>query len=318
MEESYDEFEERIRKEISFENIKAIELMEKLKNHHRGTYKHNFLVAKDVEYVAKKLGYPKKEIRCLTIAAAVHDMGKLDVHRIILDLAGKKEQVKIWNYANKQGVVPDKPIEHNTPRDIIRYYGRNSENPKKVMEEFIEWMKKNNSKKFIDLPMRTWLDYHQEATKKHLEKINLNPKILFYAATHHPEYFQEELNFECQIIGVCDKFNAMIQSEGDRSYAKRKSVVTAIETILMYSRKRKEYRKTIKIIELLSKKYVIPYAKRLLKTNIQVDHSTLEEMIRETNLCMKVIEELHPLRIFLLRKLKKKDKIILKRIFSMQ
>ena len=143
--------------------------------------------------------------------------------------------------------------------------------------------------------MRQYLNVHQERTEEILKGLGMNPKIIEYAAFHHPEYFADniKLNWKCNIISIADKFNALIQSEGVRNYVTRQNRILALDTIIECLRKRfsklvfSKRRKAI--IRTLAQKYIpyevhhflLPYSKSMIKAlrhDKEIDYKKLKEI----------------------------------------
>lgn len=234
--ESVEEFTKRV-----FDNLKDNEknVLSQLQDHHENTLVHSIMVAHDVEYIAKNLRhtiwphfklYSNKEIQSLTIAALLHDLGKLYVHNTILDLGGKLDLEKIWKFNYPETQIPQNLMNTLKVIDVLNYNSRrhNSDQTTKEQAEnyynlFISWMKdKKVVDDFLNESVRTYLEYHQKGTELILKELKINPKIITYAASHHPMYFaqveREKLPKEIKIIEIADKFNALMQTEGIRKY----------------------------------------------------------------------------------------------------
>ena len=219
-------------------------LIAKIDLHHEATLVHSLMVAHDVEYIATRLSYSKEEVKALTIAALLHDAGKLKIHDTVLDLGDKFELEKIWKFSYPKKAFPKNPMMEITVSDLINYKAKfESKDENMYIFKYLEWMKEREVSDFLNQPLRVYLEYHQEGTRIELEKIGVSSDLIKYAAAHHPTYFTEDLRGklpkEAKIIEIADKFNAIMQTEGIRHYATKK---TRTEAMLI-------------IIEALEKKY---------------------------------------------------------------
>lgn len=284
-EKEFEVFKKNILAQIrNFEDV-----LKKIDNHHENTFRHSVMVAHDVEYIATKLGLKKETIDSLRIASLLHDVGKLYIHSVVLDLGGRADLEKIWNYINPGKKAPDGNLMlHLTVKDVIRYKAKfESENWFAYMRNYLQWMKDNDVKNFLNLPLRQYLEYHQEGTRLILEQMKLDPKIVQIAATHHPSYFSDDkkkdLPKECRIIEIADKFNALVQSEGFRSYFNKKTRAEALMIIINELKKDyangffKGYEKNI--IKALFEKYVADEIRSDLvtKAKIYIKNQTLHQ-----------------------------------------
>lgn len=232
-----DSFIERIFSDLRDEE-KA--LMAKLQLHHSGTLTHSVMVAKDVEYIAVHMGiYSKDEIRALTIAALLHDSGKLRIHDTVLDLGGREELEPIWRYAHpNEKEIPQNLMNEITVSDLINYKKDfESKDKTQYIFNYLTWMKEKEVEDFLSQSLWMYIQYHQEGTRLELEKIGVSEELIKYAASHHPAYFTEDqrgkLPREIKIIEIADKFNAIMQTEGIRNYAGNKKTKTEAMLIII-------------------------------------------------------------------------------------
>jgi len=98
----FDEFKRNILLNLS---DLEIDLLRKLKEHHPNTLFHNIIVAKDTFCVAKNLNLDIDKCISLGLAGLFHDIGKLDIHNLVLDLSSKDVD-KIWLIAHNAVVLP--------------------------------------------------------------------------------------------------------------------------------------------------------------------------------------------------------------------
>jgi putative nucleotidyltransferase with HDIG domain len=231
---AFEAFKKNALKDIKKEEL---EVLVALKQHHTNTLKHSVMVAQDVVYLATQMGLSQDKILSLKIAALLHDVGKLDIHEVILDLGDYKEMVAIWEHKH-----PGKPMPKGNPttaitiEEVISYKASKSSNSKEYIRSFKFWLIKKGLISFLNKSVREYLNHHQDATRTILEKIGVSPEVVNYAAAHHLSYFNEDnrrkLPKECRIIEIADKFNAIIQSEGVRHYVTKKTRTKALDIIL--------------------------------------------------------------------------------------
>mgnify|MGYP006282147747 CR=1 FL=1 len=281
----FENFKKNILKEAAQENKAIIESLRRLQKHHLNTLKHNFLVALDTDYIAKRLGLPKDVRLSLRVAALLHDIGKLDIHAEILNNISYGEQKEVWREFNKGDMPKGNLLYHITLRQIVKHKAKRSSDPRAYEEQFESWLRQRrinedeDLSKFMDSPTRDYLNYHQEATRRILSELGLSEEIIEYAASHHPSYFTttSHLPKEARIIEIADKFNAIIQSEGIREYISRSSVTEAFDIIVQELREEfaKGYFRTMerralgalvsKYLPLELEKDILPKAKGLIK-----------------------------------------------------
>lgn len=225
------EFQKKIKSYFQKLEPKHLEVLEDLYNHHASTIRHSIFVAYDTEYIARKLGFPEDEVHDLVVAALLHDVGKLFIHTIILDLGNNLEMQKIWDSERypKEGDIPnDKNLfEILKVRDVIKYKAKENPNWFSYMRNYLKWLNDKNLKQFLKLPLIEYMHYHQKGTEIILKELGLSEKIVKLAASHHPHYFlgdKKDIPEEARIIEVADRFNALIQSEGERPYLKENTV----------------------------------------------------------------------------------------------
>ena len=270
--------------------------LKQLTKHHENTMKHNILVAYDVKYISKRLKLPQDEIQALFIAALVHDIGKLDVLDLMLNAQEKdeNEMIEIKRKENPNDFrLMDKniiPVEVLTVNDLLKYHQKGNGLDMNKVKLYLK-------EKGVPLrwTLRKYLNIHQESTREILSKLGVDPKIVEYAASHHPEYFMEhtKLNWKCQIISIADKFNAIIQSEGIRNYVTKKNRTRALDIIIkklinefarpFFTGKPKE------IVRILGQKYIPVEVKSVL---IPYSEALIEAFRQDSRLSKPTIKEL--------------------------
>lgn len=233
LEENF-EFENFI-KSIKKDLKKYKSLIEQLDNHHEPTLKHSIMVAQDSVYIGQKLGLSSKALDDLRVAALLHDVGKLFIHDSILDLGNLSEMSEIWRYN-----YPDKNPPRNlflalTVRNVMKYKASKEKDQYSHMEKNLKWMEDNDVISFLNQPLKKYMEFHQRGTEIILSQRNLTPRVVSLAASHHPNYFNQfqknKLLPEAKIIEIADKFNALIHSEGFRSYSNKKTRLEALGII---------------------------------------------------------------------------------------
>ncbi|MEA3514089.1 MAG: hypothetical protein U9R34_01285 [Nanoarchaeota archaeon] len=295
-EKEFEEYKDEVKRNFMEMDYVVRKKLKQLTRHHANTMNHNVMVAHDVKYIAKRLKLPEDEIQALFIAALVHDIGKLDVLDLLLDSKEKeqKEMLEIKRKENPNDLHLNGkkiiPIDVLSVEDLLKYYQKKKGLDEAKVRIFLK-------EKGIPLKwtLREYINVHQERTREILTKIGVNPKIVEYAASHHPEYFMEhtKLNWKCQIISIADKFNAMIQSEGVRNYMTKKNRIEALDIII------KGFINQVaesffasgpkKIIRVLGEKYIpvevksflIPYSLALIKAfrqDSRLSKPTIEEL----------------------------------------
>jgi hypothetical protein len=216
-----------------------MEIIKELHDHAKKHFIHSIRVAHDVNYIARNIAnFSKDQVTALTIAAILHDVGKVDMHEIILNLGDYRERAEIYRQANPGRPVPKGPLLREiTLNDIIRYKAKKARDPHSYIQSFHEWLKKRGETNYLGRSLQSYIRTHQLATRKILTRIGVSPRIIEYAASHHPEYFTDiykrRIPPECQVLAIADKFNAIIQSEGRRHYANAETRITAIGILLM-------------------------------------------------------------------------------------
>lgn len=216
-----------------------LELLSRLKIHHERTVIHSIMVALDVDFLSRKMNYSKEKIEDLTIAALLHDTGKLRIHKSILDLGGFDELEKIWNFSYTNKPFPKNALYEINVIDFIKYKSKLENDDhltNNYVENYLKWMEKNEVTHFLDKSIRAYLEHHQEGTRIELKKIGTKDELINYAAAHHPLYYDElkrgKIEKETKIIEIADKFNAIMQTEGIRYYATKKTKQQAINLII--------------------------------------------------------------------------------------
>ncbi len=248
-----------------------------LKRHHSRTLKHNLLVAYDTSYIAKKMGLVGRELEALELAAFFHDLGKLDIHAVILDMSAE-EQIAAWKKARPTEPVPDMNTIRNriTVEQFIEAKADKCPSGKRrlFIEDMKRWLKKQDLFDFYCIPYYAYFKHHQHATGRILGEVLLKSElgknwseveakqIIEFATAHHPEYFisgkRAKLPKWGRIIEVADKFNAIIQSEGAHKYISKTSKIRALEII--FSQIKDEtgtlQREKKKMVNILAEKYL--------------------------------------------------------------
>ncbi|MFO8015646.1 MAG: HDIG domain-containing protein [Candidatus Woesearchaeota archaeon] len=264
-EREFEDFKKQAIKDAVKEEKEVLSILKELKAHHTSTLKHNMMVARDTEYIARQLGLSDDKAAALKIAALLHDIGKLDIHEAVLDLEGGEES-EVWKTRNPEEPVPEgNLLKHITLRDVIEHKAGKSADPEEYRRSFLEWLGRKGLERFLDRPLREYLNHHQHSTRSILERLGIRKEIIDYAAGHHPSYFSSEdmkkLPKECAIIEVADKFNAIIQSEGVRNYFSKKLRTEALDIIAQQMKKEyggffKTYEK--ESLHVLVKRYLPP------------------------------------------------------------
>tara|TARA_Y100000310_G_C20624592_1_gene785135 strand:- start:156 stop:1223 length:1068 start_codon:yes stop_codon:yes gene_type:complete len=220
-----------------------IAVLRELKGHHVNTLRHSMMVARDVYYIGKRMGIKAGKLQDLMIAAILHDVGKLDVHEVILDLSDEDE-IAIWRSLNPGQEPPNNiglVIKGITLGDVIVYKSRKSKNPRGYRSDFLVWVRDKGLSRFLKRSILEYLQHHQAATGRILEEIGVRKEVVDLAVSHHPSYFskekREKLPKECTIMEVADKFNAIIQSGGVRRYFAGKTRTEALDIIAFELRK---------------------------------------------------------------------------------
>jgi putative nucleotidyltransferase with HDIG domain len=263
-------------------NIDEKVLME-LHSHHPKSLTHSIMVAKDTGYIARKLGLGEDVVISLEVAALFHDVGKLDIHEVILDLSNE-DIVKVWAYFHKGEKFPENGVSiwDVTLGQVIEFKAKNSYDYEEFSSNFNQWFKKRGLLKFMNLPLRKYFEYHQPATRKILMNLGIEKNIVDYAAAHHLSYFDEDekknLPRECRIIEIADKFNAIIQSEGVRKYFLRKSKAGALEIII--SELRKEFGIKENNVNGFENRILAIIAQRYLPEEIKVLKDEMSEFLK--------------------------------------
>ena len=275
-------------------------LLKKLNKHHENTMRHNIMVAHDVKYIAEQLGEPPESVQNLFIAALLHDIGKLNIMDILLSASEHDEttMVKMKREENPNDLRLMKkkliPIDVLTVSDFLKYKKRLDDDFNE--KEYILFIKRHNVNP--EWTLREYLQTHQEHTREILRSAGLPDNIVEYAASHHPEYFEDgrELAWQCYILEIADRFNAMIQSEGMRTYASKFNRITALDVIIESLRKRfgkgimetVRKKKSNEIIKVIGRKYIpyeinhtlIPLAEGIAAGSISSGNITPDDMKR--------------------------------------
>jgi len=271
-----------------------IELLNVMKHHHIGSFNHMILVAKDCEYIARAMDLNKKKIRALTIAGLFHDIGKSHIHDVILDLGGDKEMEKIWKRFHKKSNIPGNLLKTITLNEVILYKAEKSDSKKKYIDSFDEWLNERGLMSYKYTSLLIYFRHHQYKTKKFLRNVGIDPEIVELAASAHPEYFGENkrinLPKECWIVMIADKFNAMIQSEGKRTYTEALSKTEALN--LIAEQLLKEYKGNIinrfplRALRVLIKKYLPRSVIRELIPKTQREIMILRDNLKNKRFCI--------------------------------
>lgn len=316
-EKHFNKFKKQLFKDASKECKHIHKELKKLSKHHHNTLRHNIMVAHDVEFIAKHLGLKPDVVRDLTIAAFLHDIGKLHIHEIILNLNDYSERKAVFKLANPSKELPKGPLMNEIfVKDIVNYKIHVNHVSKNFNEDFEIWLKEAglNPNKIMSLSLREYLNIHQDGTRIILNKLGLKSIIVEYASTHHPSYFDNvnPIPPEARIIEVADKFNAIIQSEGVRTYTTKKSRIEALIIIAkeleeelpkrMLDHKNYVFEKE-SIASLMKKneldinseiyKDILPAIKNLIKLikkiNTNLDDNLLEKALEEYKLAVVIL-----------------------------
>ncbi|MFH1064716.1 MAG: HD domain-containing protein [Candidatus Woesearchaeota archaeon] len=289
-EAEFRQFQMNLLKQLRKEEI---EVLEQLDRHHTKTFRHSLLVARDTEYIARHLGLRESKVKSLALAALLHDVGKLDIHKVILSLGPESERRSIWAHAHPGSPIPmGLLVTEITIRDIISYKASLSDEPKKYRKNFESWMRERGLEDFLDKSLKEYIQHHQDSTRSILESIGVKQELVNYAASHHLSYFDKrkrhKLPRECCIIEVADKFNAIIQSEGARNYISKGTRTEALVIISHEMRSQlkgffKRYEK--KALQVLVKEYLpqevhtelVPKVRQLV-TNLRHRVKTLKRV----------------------------------------
>ncbi len=220
-----------------------IAVLRELKGHHVNTLRHSMMVARDVYYIGKRMGIKADKLQDLMIAAMLHDVGKLDVHEVILDLSDEDE-IAIWRSLNPGQEPPSNiglVIKGITLGDVIKFKSRKSNNPRGYRSDFLVWLRDKGLLSFLKRSVLEYIQHHQTATGSILGEVGVRKEVVDLAVSHHPSYFSKEkrgkLPKECTIMEVADKFNAIIQSGGVRRYFAGKTRTEALDIIAFELRK---------------------------------------------------------------------------------
>jgi len=232
-ERDFDYFKNRMIEQLRQEER---EVLRQLHAHDPGSFAHSVMVARDVEYIAKRMGLSDDKVKALSIAALLHDVGKVDIHNAILNNVNKQELEVAWKESFSGRPLPQGDLRDAvTLRQVVEHKGSKAADHKVYVRLFEQWMKDKGLSRFMDLPFYEYIKHHQEASKDILSRIGVSQEVMEYAAGHHPEYFSDserhKLPRECHIIDVADKFNARIQSEGMREYISKESRTHALNII---------------------------------------------------------------------------------------
>ncbi|MBW2984707.1 HD domain-containing protein [Candidatus Woesearchaeota archaeon] len=228
-------------------------LLARLCHRHRKTVIHSFNVAADCEYVGRALGLKEEQIERLKVAALLHDVGKLDMELIVLDKGvGIIEQEAILR---EKGIEPKgNVLAQITLRDLIEYRSRiKGRWPGRTKR--VSWHEKRRMLRRLgdeaDVTIWEHIKKHQYFTEKRLLEAGTDPRIVAYAARHHPEYLgKKKPPLDISILSTVDKFNAMTQSEGKRNYKKRLGRAEALDLLA------EKLRQPKMLVKILAEKYV--------------------------------------------------------------
>ncbi|RME31594.1 HD domain-containing protein [Candidatus Woesearchaeota archaeon] len=231
---AFEELKQQTVRELK-ENERRV--LEHLVRHHPPTWKHSFMVMHDAVWLAERLGLSADDVQAIRLAALCHDVGKLDIHPLLLDLP-RSDHIAICK--KKHGrVLPGKLTKQFTLYDMILYLAAQAPNQqaaRKLIRNFEQWLRERKLDDFLHRSAYEYLVHHQEASARILREYGIDGRIIRYAATHHPEYLdaakRKAAPRYAQLITIADKFNAMIQSEGVRPYANRLLRVEALTIIL--------------------------------------------------------------------------------------
>lgn len=228
-------------------------LLARLHRRHRKTIIHSFNVALDCEYVGRAVGLSEDRIERLKIAALLHDIGKLDMELIVLDkgVSTKEQEIILL----EKGIEPKgNMLAQITLKDLIKRRG-SIRGRWPLGRKGIKGGERRRMLKRLgdEADMTVWehIKRHQYFTEKRLLEAGTDPKIVAYAAKHHPEYLAEKKRpMEVSILSIVDKFNAMIQSEGKRYYKRSLGRAEALDLLAERLKQPKM------LVRILAEKYV--------------------------------------------------------------
>jgi len=212
------------------------ELFKKLNRYHHPTTTHSIFVSRDSYRIARIL--LSREAEAIRIAALLHDIGKLDMFIIILDHGVSKSELMEMNEKLERHLV-NPTLRDFTVGDVVKF--RNEFLHRSSKRYISRFLRRHLKRRFGRQIKETLLDHirnHQENTRKHLESINDTNsrdtrefvRIVDIAASHHAEY-DNISDRAARLVGVVDKFQAMIQSEGKREQLPKENISTAINKL---------------------------------------------------------------------------------------
>lgn len=234
-------FEELKRQTIDELREDERRLFRRLATHHKRSWKHSFMVMHDAGWLAERLGVPKGELALIKLGALGHDVGKLDIHPYLLNLS-RKDEVAICKRLGK-------PLHGNLTKQFTLYdmilcvaeYAPDQQKARAVIDDFEQWLRERKLDGFLHRPAYEYLRHHQPAAERLLHEAGVDERAIRYATTHHPEYLsadeRQRMPRYAEILSIADKFNAMIQSEGVRLYARKKLRCEALLLILQQLKK---------------------------------------------------------------------------------
>lgn len=104
---------------LNNKNVKRF--LEDLKNYHIGTYEHSLRVGFLSMFLGAENGFSEGEIKLLGYAGLLHDIGKLDIPRKILDkksILDEKERKRMEEHCHK-GFLRLKDFEESEVKEIV-------------------------------------------------------------------------------------------------------------------------------------------------------------------------------------------------------
>lgn len=235
---AFDRFKERLYKDVK-ETEHA--LLARLHKHDPRTLRHQVMVARDTEWLAEQLGYPERVVADLRVAALLHDVGKVDIHHVLLHL-DRTDEKEIYQQLHGKEPPKDNLAKYFTLRDVVEHAARKARTAREarsIYDDTVTWLQHRGLQRFLDEPAYAYLQHHQAATERLLRQAGIREEVVRYAAAHHPDYFGIGHTHpkECRIIEVADKYNALVQSEGVRTYFRPRSRSEAFAIILDVLRK---------------------------------------------------------------------------------
>jgi len=201
-------------------------LLEILYRNDTKIFLHSMNVARTTVQLSRILGNSDKETYRLFQAALFHDLGRLCLHKFVLyDGLNDNEVGDIYEFNDKTRESKD-PRRDITIYDLINYrankLGTHDEN--QLVGELQDHLHRSVYDYIMD---------HEVKTRRILESVGFNPYIVEVAANHHnyDNVVSPVVRRGAKIVEIADKYNAMIQSEGERPYTEALTREEAIDLI---------------------------------------------------------------------------------------